>query len=46
MAFKDTILTFEDDKIVIDDGRPVMMIWEDIIMEFKVPHTFTEVTIS
>jgi hypothetical protein len=20
--------------------------WEDIIMEFKVPHTFTEVTIS
>ena len=33
MAFKDTILTFEDDKIVTDDGREVMMDWEAPIME-------------
>ena len=28
MAFKDTILTFEGDKIVTNDGREVMMSWE------------------
>ena len=33
MAFKDTILTFEDDKIVTDDDREVMMSWEAPIME-------------
>ena len=33
MKFKDTILTFEDDKIVTDDGRSVMMKWEVPIME-------------
>ena len=33
MTFKDTILTFEDDKIAIDDGREVMMAWEAPIME-------------
>ena len=33
MAFKDTILTFEDDKIVTDDGGEVMMSWEAPIME-------------
>ena len=33
MAFKDTILTFEDYKIAIDDGRSVMMDWEAPIME-------------
>ena len=33
MAFKDTILIFEDDKIIIDDGRSVMMAWEDPIMK-------------
>ena len=33
MAFKDDILTFEDDKIVTDDGREVMMDWEAPIME-------------
>ena len=33
MAFKDTILTFEDDKIVTEDGREVMMSWEAPIME-------------
>ena len=33
MAFKDTILTFEDDKIVTDDDREVMMSWEVPIME-------------
>ena len=33
MAFKDTILTFEDDKILTDDGREVMMSWEAPIME-------------
>ena len=33
MEFKDTTLTFEDDKIVIDDGRSVMMSWEIPIME-------------
>ena len=33
MAFKDTILTFEDDKIVIDNVRSVMMKWEIPIME-------------
>jgi len=33
MAFKDTTLTFEDDKIAIDDGRSVMMKWEIPIME-------------
>ena len=33
MAFKDTTLTFEDDKIVTDDGREVMMSWEAPIME-------------
>ena len=33
MAFKDTILTFEDDKILTNDGREVMMSWEAPIME-------------
>ena len=33
MAFKDTILTFEDDKIVTEDDREVMMSWESPIME-------------
>ena len=33
MEFKDTTLTFEDDKIVTEDEGEVMMIWEDIIME-------------
>ena len=33
MAFKDTILTFEDDKILTDDDREVMMDWEAPIME-------------
>ena len=33
MAFKDTILTFEDDKIVTEDDREVMMSWEVPIME-------------
>jgi hypothetical protein len=33
MAFKDTILTFEDDKIVTEDDREVMMSWEAPIME-------------
>ena len=33
MAFKDTILTFEDDKIITGDDREVMMSWEAPIME-------------
>ena len=33
MMFKDTILTFEDDKIVTEDEREVMMSWEAPIME-------------
>ena len=33
MAFKDDILTFEDSKIITDDGREVMMDWEAPIME-------------
>ena len=33
MEFKDTTLTFEDDKIIIDNGRSVMMSWEIPIME-------------
>ena len=33
MAFKDTTLTFEDDKIVTNDGSEVMMSWEAPIME-------------
>jgi len=33
MAFKDTILTFEDDKIITDEGGEVMMKWEIPIME-------------
>ena len=33
MAFKDTILIFEDDKIVTEDDREVMMSWEAPIME-------------
>ena len=33
MAFKDNILTFEDDKILTDDDREVMMSWEAPIME-------------
>ena len=33
MAFKDTILTFEDNKITTDDGMEVMMDWEAPIME-------------
>mgnify|MGYP003134881810 CR=1 FL=1 len=33
MAFKDTALTFEDDKIITDDNVEVMMDWEAPIME-------------
>ena len=33
MAFKDSTLTFEDDKIVTDMGFEVMMSWEAPIME-------------
>ena len=33
MAFKDTILTFEDDKIITDNNKEVMMSWEAPIME-------------
>ena len=33
MAFKDTTLIFEDDKLTIDDGKSVMMRWETPIME-------------
>ena len=33
MTFKDTALTFEDDKILTDDDREVMMSWETPIME-------------
>ena len=33
MAFKDTMLTFEDDKILTDVGMEVMMDWEAPIME-------------
>ena len=33
MAFKDNILTFEDDKIISDSGIEVMMSWEAPIME-------------
>ena len=33
MAFKDTTLTFEDDKILTDTGSEVMMSWEAPIME-------------
>ena len=33
MAFKDNILTFEDDKIIADSGIEVMMSWEAPIME-------------
>ena len=33
MEFKDTTLTFEDDKIVTEDDREVMMSWEVPIME-------------
>ena len=33
MAFKDNILTFEDSKILTDDGLEVMMDWEHPIME-------------
>ena len=33
MAFKDTTLTFEDDKILTEDDREVMMSWEAPIME-------------
>ena len=33
MAFKDNILTFEDDKILTDTGSEVMMNWEAPIME-------------
>ena len=33
MAFKDTILTFEDDKILTEDDGEVMMSWEAPIME-------------
>ena len=33
MAFKDTILTFEDDKIITEDNKEVMMSWEAPIME-------------
>jgi protein arginine N-methyltransferase 2 len=33
MAFKDTILSFEEDKIVTEDDREVMMSWEAPIME-------------
>ena len=33
MAFKDIILTFDDDKIVTEEDREVMMSWEAPIME-------------
>ena len=33
MVFKDTILTFEDDKILTEDDGEVMMSWETPIME-------------
>ena len=33
MDFKDTILTFEDDKIITDSDAEVMMSWEAPIME-------------
>ena len=33
MAFKDTILIFEDKQIITEDGREVMMDWETSIME-------------
>ena len=33
MAFKDIILTFEDDRIITDDDSEVMMSWEAPIME-------------
>ena len=33
MAFKDNILTFEDSKILTDDGLEVMMDWEAPIMD-------------
>ena len=33
MAFKDITLTFEDTKIITEDGREVMMDWEAPIME-------------
>ena len=33
MAFKDTTLIFEDNRLNIDDGRAVMMRWETPIME-------------
>ena len=33
MAFKDEILTFEDTKILNEDGAEVMMNWEALIME-------------
>ena len=33
MAFKDNILTFEDTKIMEEDGVEVMMDWEDNIMK-------------
>ena len=33
MAFKDTKLTFEDNKIITEDDREVMMSWEAPIME-------------
>ena len=33
MAFKDEILTFEDTKILNEDGAEVMMNWESVIME-------------
>ena len=33
MAFKDEILTFEDTKILNEDGAEVMMSWETSIME-------------
>ena len=33
MAFKDTILTFTDDKIITDSDAEVMMSWEAPIME-------------
>ena len=33
MAFKDETLTFEDTKILNEDGAEVMMNWEAVIME-------------
>ena len=33
MAFKDEILTFEDTKILNENGDEVMMNWEALIME-------------